>query len=171
MDRHKQSRMTDIPNFAVPEIIVDDDDDEYDDDNSKALMGRSTHASLLPSAAFSDGNPFHTSFGFDNQNSTSYDSYRQQRRGTDASEGPRGSLGAPSATSSPNRSPRLSPHRPSNSAHSFDIDIEEPHGSAGNSRRGSSVSAENVLEVFQDSAWGESLRRSFTTRKPGNQQP
>lgn len=33
------------------------------------------------------------------------------------------------------------------------------------SRRGSSVSTENVLDIIDDSAWGESVRRSFILRR------
>ena len=35
---------------------------------------------------------------------------------------------------------------------------------AGRSRASSSVQAQNVLDVLDTSAWGESIRRSFTTR-------
>lgn len=35
----------------------------------------------------------------------------------------------------------------------------------GRSRAGSAVSARDVLDVLEGSAWGESIRRSFTTRK------
>jgi hypothetical protein len=34
----------------------------------------------------------------------------------------------------------------------------------GRSRAASSVNAQNVLDVLDTSAWGESIRRSFTTR-------
>jgi len=37
----------------------------------------------------------------------------------------------------------------------------------GRSRAGSSVSRNEVLDVFDNSAWGESIRRSFTTRRSG----
>lgn len=38
----------------------------------------------------------------------------------------------------------------------------------GRSRAVSAVSAQNVLEVLDNSAWGESIRRSFTQRRPSN---
>ena len=70
---------------------------------------------------------------------------------------------------SPGVSPRLSPHRPTNAAFSFDAaDLNDPSGSANSSRRGSAVSAENVLDVLDNSAWGDSIRRSFTTRRPND---
>lgn len=71
--------------------------------------------------------------------------------------------------SSPGASPRLSPHRTTNSAFSFDgTELNEPPGSGNSSRRNSAVSAENVLDVLDNSAWGESIRRSFTMRRPDN---
>jgi hypothetical protein len=36
------------------------------------------------------------------------------------------------------------------------------------SRANSNVSAQDVLEVLDNSVWGESIRRSFTTRRPGS---
>ncbi|KAF2088855.1 calcium channel-like protein subunit Cch1 [Saccharata proteae CBS 121410] len=36
------------------------------------------------------------------------------------------------------------------------------------SRANSSVSAQDVLEVLDNSVWGESIRRSFTLKRPGN---
>ncbi|EOD48682.1 putative calcium channel subunit cch1 protein [Neofusicoccum parvum UCRNP2] len=38
---------------------------------------------------------------------------------------------------------------------------------AGRSRQNSDVSAHDVLDVLDNSIWGESIRRSFTTRRPG----
>ncbi|KAK3062853.1 hypothetical protein LTS18_003232, partial [Coniosporium uncinatum] len=38
----------------------------------------------------------------------------------------------------------------------------------GRSRAGSAVSAQDVLDVLDNSAWGESIRRSFTVRRSGS---
>ncbi|KAI9891202.1 MAG: calcium channel protein [Vezdaea aestivalis] len=40
--------------------------------------------------------------------------------------------------------------------------------SADHSRQNSAVSAQDVLEVLESSAWGESIRRSFTVRRGGS---
>jgi hypothetical protein len=56
---------------------------------------------------------------------------------------------------------------PPNSAFSFEggeLGTSGGGGSNQSSRRGSA--AENVLEVLDNSAWGESIRRSFTMRRP-----
>jgi hypothetical protein len=138
MDRHKSARMTDVPQFEVPEIIVDDEGQRQPSQQTDPDGSPLFSATHIPGRH----STFNEVFGFD------------------------GSYPYPdaiSATSSPARSPRLSPHQQSNSGHSFDL--QEP-GSPSHSRHGSNVSAENVLEVFSESAWGESLRRSFTTRPP-----
>jgi voltage-dependent calcium channel len=138
MDRHKSARMTDIPQFEVPEIIVDDESQRQPSQQTDTDGSPLFSATHIPSRH----NAFNEVFGFDGNYS-----YPE----------------AVSATSSPARSPRLAPHQLSNSGHSFDL--QEPISPA-HSRQGSNVSAENVLEVFSESAWGESLRRSFTMRRP-----
>ncbi|KAL1638805.1 calcium channel protein [Diplodia intermedia] len=40
-------------------------------------------------------------------------------------------------------------------------------GGGGRSRQNSDVSAQDVLEVLDNSIWGESIRKSFTVRRPG----
>jgi len=70
---------------------------------------------------------------------------------------------------SPGPSPGLSPHRPANSisGYSFDgTELIEPPGSGNSTRRNSAISNENVLDVLDNSAWGDSIRRSFTTKRP-----
>ncbi|KHJ36377.1 putative ion transporter [Erysiphe necator] len=47
----------------------------------------------------------------------------------------------------------------------FALENCEIGGSNCSSRRGSSVSTENVLDIIDDSAWGESVRRSFILRR------
>lgn len=135
--------MTDIPQLG-PEVWVDDEE--------PVLKSRSA---LLSPSDIPLQSPF-LSHGMDGAN---------RQRATDNGEGP----SSTSAAASPGVSPRLSPHRPTNSAFSFDgVDFPSPSGSASSSRRGSAVNAENVLEVLDNSAWGESIRRSFTTRRPND---
>lgn len=137
MDRHKSARMIDIPHFEVPEIIVDDEDGGQSSRQLNTEGSPQLSATHMPDR----NSAFREAFGFDEH-------FMFPDSG--------------SAVSSPSRSPRLTPHRPTNSAYSFDL--QEP-GSPHHSRHGSGVSAEGVLEVFSESAWGESLRRSFTQRR------
>lgn len=148
--------MTNVPQFAVPEIFVNDDGE-----SSKKKAEVSVTPLLSPNdiASWNDGaatsptevNP----------------SLHHRRRGT------AGTIGSPR---SPMAGGPISPsHMPSNfSAQHLGsspypplpgVDGQEEAGSADSSRRGSAVSAENVLEVLDNSVWGESIRRSFTTRR------
>ncbi|RKF58950.1 Calcium-channel protein cch1 [Erysiphe neolycopersici] len=64
-------------------------------------------------------------------------------------------------------SPVLLPqHSPSTAVTTgFALENCDIGGSSCSSRRGSSVSTENVLDIIDDSAWGESVRRSFILRR------
>jgi len=128
--------MTDIPQLG-PEVFVDDID--------TGKQPQPSGATLLSPLDVPTSSPF-LAHGLDGARRNRSDS-----------------LGA----GSPGPSPRLSPHRPTNSAFSFDgTELIEPPGSGNNSRRNSAVSTENVLDVLDNSAWGESIRRSFTTKRP-----
>jgi hypothetical protein len=140
--------MTAIPQLG-PEVYVDDEDDIAKKEKGKANV---TVSPLLSPADIADHRSSFVTHGLDGA--------ARQRRGTNES-----SLGqfAPSTRASP----QLSPHRPTNSAFSFEGgELTPTGGSAQSSRRGSTVNAENVLEVLDNSAWGESIRRSFTMRRP-----
>jgi hypothetical protein len=141
--------MTDIPQLG-PEVFVDDADD-------LSKQARSTVTPLLSPMDISGPRSSFITHGLDGA--------ARMRRGTGSSAG--GPL-SPFSPGSPGRSPQLSPHRPTNSAFSFEAgeQLSGGGGSGHSSRRGSGVSAENVLEVLDNSAWGESIRRSFTTRRP-----
>lgn len=149
MEKKKSGRMTDIPNLG-PEIFVDDSHDI-------TKQARTTVSPLLSPLDASDPRSSFITHGLDGA---------RQRRGTDASLGGFASSGSPGI--SPRISPQLSPHhhRATNSAFSFEGGELGGNGtgSGENSRRGSA--AENVLEVLDNSAWGESIRRSFTMRRP-----
>jgi hypothetical protein len=151
MERKKSGRMTDVPQLG-PEVYVDDERDI-----TKQTARASASPLLSPDTAGSR-NTFIT-HGLDGTMRT--------RRGTDASMTAY-PLSPPSPGVSPQISPRLLPHRPTNSAFSFEGGELGTGGSGAgsnhSSRRGSA--AENVLEVLDNSAWGESIRRSFTVRRP-----
>lgn len=149
MERKKSGRMADIPNLG-PEIFIDDSDD----------ITKQTRAAVSPLLSPLDTNDPRGSFithGLDGA---------RQRRGTDASLSAFASPGSPAL--SPRGSSQLSPHhhKATNSAFSFEGGELSGSGTASgeNSRRGSA--AENVLEVLDNSVWGESIRRSFTMRRP-----
>lgn len=134
--------MTTIPQLG-PEVFIDDDDDSENQKQSSTL--------LSPVEAEDSRSSFIT-YGIDGPK-------RRARRGTEVSinVGP-----------FPLTTPQLSPHRATASgfSHEGSVEFGSAANSAHSSRRGSAVSAENVLEVLDNSAWGESIRRSFTMRRP-----
>jgi len=149
MESKRSGRMTTIPQLG-PEVYVDN---EHDITKKQA---KATVSPFLSPMDISDPRSSFITHGLE--------SARRFRSGSMGGSGP-ASPGSPGM--SPRLSPQLSPHRPTNSAFSFEgTEQLSPAGSAHSSRRGSAVSAENVLEVLDNSAWGESIRRSFTMRRP-----
>lgn len=155
--------MTDIPQLG-PEVYIDDEID------IGAKQAKATVPLRLSPVDITDPRSSFITHGLDGP--------ARHRRGGSSGSGPL-SPGTPvmSSSLSPGLSPRgqaspqLSPHGPTNSSFSFEGN-EAIAGARGgpeqSSRRGSAVSAENVLDVLDNSAWGESIRRSFTLRRPGD---
>lgn len=154
MEKKRSGRMTDIPQLG-PEVFIDDDD-EFTRKHAKSPSSER----LSPMDIADTRNSF-ISHGLDGA---------RRHRPTESHS----SLGGPLSPGLPFPSPgpQLSPHRPTNSASSFEgADLSAAvaaaeTASAASSRRGSGVSAENVLQILDNSAWGESIRRSFTVRQP-----
>lgn len=152
LDYRHSARMVNIPQFAVPEIFVDDQDVIS---TQEPLTPRP-----FPGASSPSGRPSLDTSGL-----------RQ-----------RGDSGSPSRSdNSSNVSPSLTPqgglgHSPSPSGDSsfqwdYDGAGDDRSPVAGRSRANSSVDRQNVLDTFDNSAWGESIRRSFTTRRTGTRPP
>lgn len=157
----KSGRMTDIPQLG-PEVFVDDVDDISK--QAKSTVSPMLSPLLSPPSPMDIGDPRSSFIAH------GLDGAARHRRGSSLGQLGPFSPGSPGVSPgvSPRNSPQLSPHRPTNSAYSFEGGelTEGAAGSAHSSRRGSSVTAENVLEVLDNSAWGESIRRSFTMRRP-----
>jgi hypothetical protein len=156
MEKKKSGRMTDIPQLG-PEVYVDDTDD----------IGKQSRTTVSP--LLSPLGPNDPRSAFITHGTHGLDGGRP-RRGTENSMSGFVSPGSPGL--SPRLSPQLSPHHHrTNSAFSFEGGELSAGGtnSGENSRRGSA--AENVLEVLDNSAWGESIRRSFTMRRPAEGGP
>ncbi|KAL6706496.1 calcium channel protein [Coniothyrium glycines] len=160
MEQKKQGRMATIPQFTVPEIFIDDED--------------ITNAQRAQQSA--PGSPL-----FSPQ-----DLYAPDRRGSEGrAPSPPGLDISParSRANSIQQTPTGSPIRGSPGASPFGTSADgewqfasalsrppsplEPDAGPGDSRSraNSAVSAADVLEVLDNSAWGESIRRSFTTKR------
>lgn len=165
MDRKKSGRMTDIPQLG-PEVYIDDADD----------ITKQARANVSPLLSPTDQNTSRATFIAHGLDGASRHRRGESSLGGIVSPGSPGINAAMMSTGMPpglvpHRSPQLSPshgphHRATNSAFSFEAsDTGSNGGPSGNSSRRGSV-AENVLQVLDDSAWGESIRRSFTVRRP-----
>ena len=176
--RHS-ARMVNVPQFAVPEIFVDDQD----------APKSGGHASVSPQDPFMDEpiniGPSHhyQSSGPQRPGRPSLDTSGIRHRGDHHSRGQSSSdnrENSLSPSTSPYMGVSLTPrHSPSTSAAAigdFNWTLDGATGGSlspahhspthGRSRAGSSVN-QNVLDVFDNSAWGESIKRSFTTRRSG----
>ena len=178
LDLRHSARMVAIPQFAVPEIFVDDQEIVSPATNDFLHDITSPTSVLSPSVSPSDDER-------GRRPSTAGSGLRHRTDSRAAS---------PSRTDrSYSVSPQLSPHRPSLSVNRPSLSVHRPShsggGSAGGSsgfqwtlddtsdlgqarpqlrsRAGSSVNRQDVLQVFDESAWGESIRRSFTLRRTG----
>ncbi|MCJ1468760.1 calcium channel protein [Pseudocyphellaria aurata] len=159
LDFRQSARMMTVPQFAVPEIFIDDQD----------VTDSTPYGNLYPPS------PGSISPGAISPGAISPTDITRGRSQHDS-----GGLRHPgeSRTGSPSRSdrsgtvtPAISMHRPAASEGSasfqWGADGTEEASQGGRSRAASSVDRQNVLDVFETSAWGESMRRSFTLRRSG----
>lgn len=169
VDARRRARMTAVPQFAVPEIFVDDPDDI-----TTAPKPGGHSPMLSPTDMPGDSRARGMSLGaggFDSR-SAGPDFHPGSHHGSTGS--------SPSTSHRGDASPRLSPHTQSYSdgGRSYDMSpgpasspVDRGADVRSRSRQNSNVSAQDVLEVLDNSAWGESIRRSFTLRRPGNRSP
>ncbi|KAI9775641.1 MAG: calcium channel protein [Geoglossum umbratile] len=143
VEARESSRMTGVPQLGVPEIFIDDEDEgpahgqtAANDGGWSPLAGDLRGELSATPSASPSGSP---------QRSSPNDRQNQHRTGLSVSD----------------------PYDNSSEWHNF----ARPLSTAGargadHSRQNSAVSAQDVLEVLDQSAWGESIRRSFTARRP-----
>lgn len=149
LNLRQSATMKTVPQFAVPEIFIEDED-----------------ANTLQTAKFQPSIIGELSSPDNTRNRMSLDVGGLRRRADTSSVPPQADR------SSPN-SPNSFAYGPSSSVGSANFQWADgaTDGSAGNrSRTGSSVSPQDVLNVFDNSAWGESIRRSFTIRRNGTRE-
>ncbi|KAJ9647844.1 calcium channel protein [Coniosporium tulheliwenetii] len=160
MDTKRAGRMTAVPRFTVPEIYVDDEDIHYDDGSSA-------------------GHPTDSRRGSDARSVSPPADPAARSRANTATSIQITPTHSPTRGLSPSRSsPQGSPSARAGGADGAadwhpvgGLNVSRPPsplepGEAGRSRANSNVSAQDVLEVLDNSAWGESIRRSFTVRRP-----
>lgn len=159
MDQKKQGRMATIPQFTVPEIFIDDEDITDAQRNQQASPG---------------GSPL---FSPQDVHAGDMQGVEPPLLDTSAAQSrSRANSIQQTPQSSPTRaSPHVSPFSPPAGEGEWQFasalsrppsPLEpDPGPSNARSRANSAVSAADVLEVLDNSAWGESIRRSFTQRR------
>ncbi|KAF2748099.1 hypothetical protein M011DRAFT_400949 [Sporormia fimetaria CBS 119925] len=167
IEQKKSGRMTAVPQFTVPEIFVDDED------ITEAQRGQySASGSPLFSPVDLSGWP---ASGNDFRSPSPPSEMTLRSRANSIQTSPHHTPSRASGRQVPQVSPPTSPFVGSGEGEwQFASALSRPPsplgdldpGSAdGRSRSNSAVSAADVLEVLDNSAWGESIRRSFTQRR------
>ena len=156
MERKRAQRMTDVPQLG-PEVF-------FDDSHSRDIA----RPAPPPVSPFS---PFLAPWEPEPDFSHAREFTGRRRRETETSivATPMEYVGA-GFPAGPSRAPSQRPaqgqsHKATQSAYSFDTgELNDTIEGTGHRRGGST--AQNVLEVLDNSAWGASIRRSFTLRRP-----
>lgn len=164
IERKKSGRMTDVPQFTVPEIFVDDPGDLDDaEEQAPGTMTPQTQPEtespftpmLSPSSSHRRAESSPTA--------RHVDLPRIDTALTGRSSG--GSIPTEWSSISPSRTPR---HMYGERV-SFDSSEHQDSPSHGDhSRQNSAMSVREVMNSLDNSAWGESIRRSFTQRRSGD---
>ena len=165
IERKKSSRMHTIPQFTVPEIYVDDPGEP--EDNEESVPGKMTPRTQ-PDAE-SSSTPMLSPMSMSHRRAES--SPTAQRANL-----PRLDTSLASWTSGHNTPTEWSSISPSRTPrHMYgeraSFDSTERRGSAADSehsRQNSAMSVQEVMDSLDNSAWGESIRRSFTQRRSGD---
>lgn len=155
IDARKSARMVTVPQFAVPEIFVDAQEVDDGDGELRKEVGSTSSSVGSPQSVDPEG--------------TSLASISRPSLHIDTSRGG-GASGGSSPTQWAAISPSLSPRRirdsdmESRGAHSH-VSLSASPSPSGHGRDNSAVSVQDMMQSLGDSAWGESIRRSFTQRR------
>ncbi|KAK3053349.1 calcium channel protein [Extremus antarcticus] len=191
IDSRHHARVTAVPNFGVPEIYVYEDSDNEDVATARKFDVPSVAVTPVdyepPDSGGALGIGRAPTSGSDASRLTQSGSVIRNRSGSIQSSAP----SSPSASDSPYLSAR---HRPTPSSSSIQPDWHfaaamesanpaglTPPGSpgfpadsspSGRDRANSAVSQHEMIGMFHDSAWGQSMRRSVTQkRRSSNRRP
>lgn len=163
IERKKYGRMNTIPTFTVPEIFVDEGDEPVDYDGPAA-------GTMTPQSqpGFESNLPPMLSPVIQHRRAESSPSGRHDLPRLDTNLG-----GRASGSSTPTRewssiSPSRTPREMYGDRTSFDTGEAPEMSSVARSRSNSSMNVQDVMHSLDNSAWGESIRRSFTQRRPGD---
>ncbi|KAJ5752628.1 hypothetical protein N7520_009545 [Penicillium odoratum] len=167
VERKKNARMTTVPQFTVPEIYVDDpvDDSKEHEEPAPGMMTPQTQPDLEGAFApmLSPSSTLHR------RAESSPSAHRHDLPRLDTTMTGRSS-GASTPTEWASISPSRTPRHMYGDRASFDFGERRDSASASgadHSQENSTMSVQDVMNSLDNSAWGESIRRSFTQRRSG----
>lgn len=145
----RDSRVDAPAQVSIPEIFIDNPDESPDASNEMVARDFTETAPLSPRKMTPEVPRINTNLSRESFASSNR-SPRDASPGSSPAASPRHLSSVDTAYYGRDRSPPMTPTL------------------GGHSRQGSGVNAQGlgVMESFDTSAWGESLRRSFTTRRP-----
>ncbi|ODH25619.1 hypothetical protein ACO22_05212 [Paracoccidioides brasiliensis] len=169
---HDASRLASVPQFAVPEIYVDDAEHEeqhpcQQQQLSQQQLQQRQHSPSQHSDSSSFPSPMLSPDALGRPPGTPPGGGQLRNLpplDTNISQGSRSSRSPTRAGEWGNRSPSLSPRQSRIVRGFYSSDPPSPEDIANHRRHESSVSLQEVVESLDNSAWGESIRRSFTLR-------
>ncbi|KAI2791216.1 hypothetical protein POX_c04072 [Penicillium oxalicum] len=164
LERKKSGRMTAVPQFTVPEIYVEDPVEEDAEEHAPGAM--------TPQNPIDADPPLPPMLSPASTSRRRAESGASGRRADlprlDTSFGGRTS-GASTPTEWSSISPSRTPRRLYGERDSFETnERDESVPRADHSRQNSGISVQDVMDSLDNSAWGESIRRSFTQRRSGD---
>lgn len=152
VEQRKSARLTGIPQFSIPEIFVDGrdtHDGQQDLADTQKLPSVTSTPLGSPSMARQSQSPGRPSLQIDTSISDRGSSHEWSRV-----------------------SPSLSPRQTrdlDNESHDSSLPLSDAPSSRGGHNRDNSGIVQDMMQTLGDSAWGESIRRSFTQKRPSGQ--
>lgn len=159
------SRMGGPPQISVPEIFVDDPDERVGSGAATPATEVADSAPVTPPPGVEQGS---SSSSCDaGQESSPSASLRRRESRSNSLTGGEWSPNGKRRVAGPGLQPvETAYHGGAGGRGSESPGRLGPSPSPSHSRHGSSVSARDMLESLDQSAWGESIRRSFSMRRP-----
>ncbi|KAH8697359.1 calcium channel subunit Cch1 [Talaromyces proteolyticus] len=151
LEQRKTANLTEIPQFSIPEIFIDGQN-TGDAQEEESSIHKEPSATSTPMAS-------------PDVSITSISSNTRPSLQIDTSGSRRGS-----ATEWSLVAPSLSPRQTRDTdddIHNTSLPLSQPSSPRGHTRDNSGIIVQDMMQSLGDSAWGESIRRSFTQRRSG----
>lgn len=183
VDSKKSARMSGVPQFTVPEIFVDGEyhdgnpdqpdlsrdvsDNVSSDSNNEGRTDGDEDTQPMLSPTLPRGDTIPTT-GTGRHNLPRIDTGLAGRMSASNSPATEWSSISPSLVTGRGRAHTTSSYDPAPDPSTEDTGLDTETGGVEHSRQHSAMSVNEVMQSLGNSAWGESIRRSFTQRRSGD---